>query len=164
MGTSDACIRKPKGPTCKLFQVVWVPKSIYKSISMMNPLTFYLRQLVHDLWLRSERIGQEWLQPQRMLQGRSMIRWRVPTLSVRVPFKIKFNIIKDRVELKKLVQIDSCNNDQRTVRMHFYEHPMTSQVALVIVCSDFCVLLRPLWKICAFYHHFLSAQVRTPSY
>ena len=27
--------------------------------SMMNPLTFYLRQLVHDLWLRSERIGQE---------------------------------------------------------------------------------------------------------
>ena len=66
----------------------------------MNPLTFYLHQLVHDLWLRSERIGQEWLQPQRMLQGRSMIRWRVPILSVRVPFKIKFNIIKDKVELK----------------------------------------------------------------
>ena len=25
---------------------------------------------------------------------------------VRLPFKIKFNIIKDKVELKKLVQID----------------------------------------------------------
>ena len=72
----------------------------------MNPLTFYLHQLVHDLWLRSERIDQEWLQPQRMRRGRSMIRWWVPTLSVRVPFKIKFNIIKDKVELKKLVQID----------------------------------------------------------
>ena len=72
----------------------------------MIELTSDWLQPVHDPLSHSERTVPVWLQLWQMLRGRNTSRSQVLVLLVRLPFKIKFNIIKDKVELKKLVQID----------------------------------------------------------